>query len=250
MILDTTKPLENLVTNKNISYSAYSDIKIVRKNNYSFSICNDIDIIKMFYHSYYLPMIHDRHEDVLLYTPPFVFFIYLKEMGYKLLLINDKDTSISGVFFHESKKELFIRYAGIKDGDTKLLKKGASAAHYYYSILYAKEKGQSHINVGAARPFFTDGVFQYKRKWGYEVVKADGLLNPEICGMVISPKCSQLKQFLINNPIIGVNKQYEPMSCFFFENKKYITKEKMKKIKEQYKTSGVNIFKFISFDED
>jgi len=50
---------------------------------------------------------------------------------------------------------MFVRYAGRLNGDMSLLKKGVSAAHYYYSSLYAKGKGIEECeSIGAARPFF------------------------------------------------------------------------------------------------
>ncbi len=112
-------------------------------------------------------MVYNRHKEELAYIPPFIFFRYLKESGYKLFLVHDeKGNPVSGVLFLKSGKELFNRYAGIRDGDTSLLKKGITAARHYFSIQYAKEKGVKRFNFGAAEPFFHNGFFKYKKSGG------------------------------------------------------------------------------------
>ncbi|MCX6822099.1 MAG: hypothetical protein NTW30_04965 [Candidatus Aenigmarchaeota archaeon] len=250
MVLETTQPVQFFVQKKYVSHSVYTDIQIIKKFDYSFKISNDIEKIHMFYHSMYLPMIQKRHGDHLLYTPPFVFLKYLKEAGYKLLLIMDNtDAPVSGVYFHETPKEMFIRYAGILNGDMSLMNKGASAAYYYYSILYAEDKGIEKVNVGGVRPFFGDGVFQYKRKWGLKVVKTDGAGYPEICGLYIPPCGSPLEQFLIDNPFIGVDEKNNHVGYFFFIEREQITIEQKKMLHEKYATPGIEKFQFISFDE-
>lgn len=248
MVLDTSVSLKYLVERNHISQSAYSDIRNIKKYHYSFEITTEIEKIKMFYYSMYQPMIYNRHEDSLLYTPPFVFFKYLREIGYKLLLVKDNKFPISGVFFHESADELFVRYAGVYDGRFDLIQKGASAAHYYYSLLYAHQRGIDQLNVGAARPFFDDGVFRYKRKWGMKVIRADGFLNPEICGIFPSKDSQAIKKFLIESPVIGLTNDNEQAGYFFFLKTDEITKRKKEEILEKNKTPGLEDYKFVSVD--
>ena len=127
MVLDTSKSVEFLLDKRYISHSAYTDIKKVKNGNYTFEITNDIEKIRMFYHSMFLPMVYIRHNDTLEYIPPFIFFSYLREVGYKLFLVNDQDGNpVSGVYFLETSKEMFNRYAGILHGDNRLLQYGAT----------------------------------------------------------------------------------------------------------------------------
>lgn len=54
---------------------------------------------------------------------------------------------------------------------------------------------------------FNDGLFQYKRKWGKTVEHSD--LIEEIFGLRLVVERVPLKQFLLDNPFIGMNEKKE-----------------------------------------
>lgn len=56
--------------------------------------------------------------------------------------------------------------SGVRDGDPALLRAGVSAAVYALGFEWARRQGGTRVDVGRTSPFLTDGVQQYKRKWG------------------------------------------------------------------------------------
>ena len=54
--------------------------------------------------------------------------------------------------------------------------------HYIgYIMSYAREQNVHLADFGGVRPFFNDGLFRYKRKWGMTVQRDD--LVPESFGV-------------------------------------------------------------------
>jgi hypothetical protein len=244
MVLDTSKPVECLFDKKHITHSAYTDIKKAKKGNFSFEITNDIEKIQFFYDSMFLPMVYTRHKEELAYVPPFLFFKFLREAGYKLFLVYDeKGNPVSGVLFLETGNELFNRYAGIYQGDEGLLKKGATAARYYFSIRYVKEKGIDRFNFGAAEPFFHNGVFKYKQKWGMNAVQTKRTFFPNVFGIYLYPDCKSLRSFLLENPFIGISERNDLVGYVFVDRALSIGEKK--EVEERFDVSGLQEFRFV-----
>jgi hypothetical protein len=65
---------------------------------------------------------------------------------------------------------LWLPLAGVRDGDRALVRAGVSAATYALAFDWAREQGCTRVDVGRTSPFLTDGIQQYKRKWGLSAV--------------------------------------------------------------------------------
>ncbi len=48
-------------------------------------------------------------------------------------------------------------------------KRGLHSAEYYFALKFALEHGLSRVDLLRSRPFFNDGVYSTKRKWGAAV---------------------------------------------------------------------------------
>jgi hypothetical protein len=59
--------------------------------------------------------------------------------------------------------------------EERYLDEGAVAAMFYYGLHRALEKKARYFDFGLSRPFISDGVCIYKRKWGGRIQR-----NPEI----------------------------------------------------------------------
>lgn len=71
---------------------------------------------------------------------------------------------------------LWLPLCGVRDGDPALRRAGVSMAVYALGFEYARREGCTRVDVGRTSPFLTDGVQQYKRKWGLTAV-ADPLAH-------------------------------------------------------------------------
>jgi hypothetical protein len=65
---------------------------------------------------------------------------------------------------------LWLPLTGVRDGDRALVRAGVSAAAYALAFDWARREGCLRVDVGRTSPFLTDGIQQYKRKWGLSAV--------------------------------------------------------------------------------
>jgi hypothetical protein len=244
MVLDVSDPFD--VFYKGLSNSAKADIKKVEKYKYTFEVFSDINQLRFFYDSMYRPLIETRYADAPVYTPPFTFFKLLHMIGYQLLLVKDeKGDFVSGIYFHVKRNEVFCRYLGVINGELELIRKGAESALYCFLMDYAKDQKVNVLDFGGARPFFNDGLFLYKRKWGMKVVPSDFV--KEIFGLRMVNESEQLKQFLIQNPFIGINEKNELIG-YVFVDKKTFRDAMSAQFEKRFQTPGVNEVRFIKLD--
>ena len=61
---------------------------------------------------------------------------------------------------------LWLPLSAVRDGDPALLRAGVGVAAYALAFEWARQQGCTRVDVGRTSPFLTDGVQQYKRKWG------------------------------------------------------------------------------------
>ena len=199
MKVDISKPINDIY--KSFSKSIKEDIRKVKKNGYCYELSDDLDKLKMFYYKMYLPYTYERYGKLAIINN-FIAIRHLFETGYKLMLIKKNDKYVLGSLFSIKKDTLETRIMGILKGKTNLLKKGLGCAAYYFTLLWAKENGIKKLNYGACRPFLNDGVFQYKKKWGTIIEKADIKFFPKIFAFIICKNSKEIQSFLLNNPFI------------------------------------------------
>lgn len=240
MILDTSKDLKILL--KDLPHSTIEDVKKVEKKGFNFEISSDTKKIEMFYHNMYLPTIKNRYAETDVLTPGLHFFEYLKELGYKLMMISYNGKEVSGVFFCQQKNQLLLKYAGALEGDISLIKKGVFSAFYYFFMIYAKQQNVDIIDFEGVRPFYHDGLFQYKQKWNMKVQPYT--LLKEIFGLYIIKREGPVKQFLYHNPFIGLTENNELIGYVFTEKDKITSNEK-KRYEKTYNTLGIKELQYI-----
>ena len=240
MVLDVSDSFD--VFYKKLPDSAKSDIRKVKKQINTYEVLSDINRLKFFYDKMYLPLYETRFADMPLYKPPFTFFKWLHLIGYRLLLVKDaKGEYVSGSYFRVKGVTVTPRYNGVFDGDVELIRKGAESAIYYFFIFHAQDQNVSKLDFGGARPFFNDGLFFYKRKWGMSV-ESYGPVK-ELFGLRVVRERESLKQFLIHNPFIGLNEKNELIG-FVFIDKNTFTETLGKQLEKRFQTLGVNEFRF------
>jgi hypothetical protein len=145
--------------------SQKNNVKRVLKNGYTYRLSHAEDEFELFYDHMYVPLIQQRHVS---YGS-----VDLKESMRKefhegfLFIIDDADgLPIAAQLTYLYRKTMYSISSGILNGDLELHSKGALGAIYYYSILWCYENGYERFEMGGCRPFESDGLYQYKRRWG------------------------------------------------------------------------------------
>jgi hypothetical protein len=202
MTLDISQPLKNIY--KNFSKSGKEDIRKVKKYGYTYELTRDAEKLKLFYNEMYMPYITQRHEKTAIHTN-FHALRLLFEKNSRLMLIKQKNEYVSGALFSIDKEKATATYLGIKKGKNNLLKKGLTAASYYFLIKWAKKHGVKTIDFGTSKAFINDGLFRYKKKWGTNIAKTNSYFY-SVFPFKVCKNCKAIQSFLINNPFIYLEK--------------------------------------------
>lgn len=178
------------------SKNVKTDIDTIRKNGFSYDVASDEKRFDEFYYNMYVPYIAKVYADRAFVTS----YNDMKKSlsNSELILVKRGDEYISGTMLVREKGRVRGLSLGVKNGDTSLVKAGAIAASYYFSITHLLERGHKKLHFGASRPMLRDGVLQFKKKWGINIVDATDK------GLCIMPRDQSggVKGFLLNNPFI------------------------------------------------
>ena len=241
MVLDVSDSPD--VFFKKSNNSAKADMNKMKKYGYSYEVYSDVDHLRLFYERMYLPLIRTRYGNATVYTPPFLFFRWLLLIRYRLMLVKDKQGDvIAGCFFDVKQGTAFVRYLGVIDGDVGLVRKGAESAIYNFFVVHPEDPGVRVANFGGARPFFHDGLFWYKQKWGMTVEVTD--VTPEVFGIRQMRDSEPLRGFLLNNPFVGINDKNKLVG-FVFVDKESFTDAVGGELERRFQTPGLAGFRFI-----
>jgi hypothetical protein len=83
-----------------------------------------------------------------------------------VLMIAEDGVDVAGALNVVEGDSLLFLSGGVLDGNDDLVKRGVQTALYVEMLKYAKGAGLQRLDLGLSRPFFSDGVFRYKRAWG------------------------------------------------------------------------------------
>ena len=238
--LDLSKPLPEiwkLPKNKSLR----ENLRKVRKHKYSYEVTRDPAKFEYFYHQMYLPYIPKRFGKSTLLSG----FHYMKlifEKG-QLLLVKRGDEYISGNIIGIHNRSAFPAYIGIREGKVEYLKQGALAACYYFTILWAKERGYKWLDFGHCRAFLNDGVFYHKKKWGMEIKRSKRV--GAIFGMKICNLNQGTRNFLAKNPFIFID-QGKIKGLSLIQHNYPLTLEEVRSLFKTYYIPGVDCLVILS----
>jgi len=234
LVLDTSKSLEQL--EKKFSSGARKDVKKIKKYGYTYKLTGKQRDLEFFYNRMFLPYILERHDEET--TNCYLRYIkmILQRNTVKLLLVQDKDTYISGGLIDVKKDKEILPSMGILDANNEYLKKYASSALFYFHILSAKKRGINSINYGDTRTFLNDGNFQFKRKWGMGTILSR--FRYEIIGLKILKNTAAVSTFLENNPFTFMENSKLKVSIYS-NTKQPTTLKEIQHFCRSYYTPGI-----------
>jgi len=138
--------------------------RLIRKNNYRCVRTNDPEIAKDFYKSFYVPFIMSRHAEET-HLQSRVSIEYLGLVG-QILQVEDDDGVVAAGVYYTVNDTLHLLVTGMPEKYLENPPVAAMQALYYFSLEFAQEKGLKAVNLMGTRAFPTNGLLQFKRKWG------------------------------------------------------------------------------------
>ena len=185
---------------KKMDRSLRRTINRIEERSFSYEITQDKNKIDFFYYQLYLPHVSGKYGK----SARIVSLEECRRLSKKggLFLLKTEKKYVSGLIFSISNNELNLAISGVNDED---LKDKAYYALRYFFIKWAMLHGYKRIDSGMSNPFFTDGTFMYKKKWGMQMEPIQG----RSAGIFAVRFCSfsdGAKSFLLNNPFVFLEK--------------------------------------------
>jgi hypothetical protein len=183
------------------STSVKRDVRHVRSSRFAYRTTQDPHSIERFYSDMYLPYIQQTHCGGAV-VATLDEFRREADKGAELLLVEQDGKSVAGVLLGlDDPARMEALELGVLGADRSLVKAGALAAIYYFSLLFAANGGYRRLFLGGARPFLNDGPLQYKKKWG---LRLTGRLHtmPDVWIFRPYPASAAVQSYLHNNPFV------------------------------------------------
>jgi hypothetical protein len=202
MRINIDRPVSD-ITKRSVSH--FPDVlKRIRKYNLSYEILNDEESFNSFNQRYYLPYIAKRHGDEAILND--LEKIWKSSPSPLLMAIKEEGITVAGALIQKKGNSLYGLHLGMLDGDEKYLRHGVVGAIYYYALLEGHRLGCRHLYVGTSRPFFADGLTNYKMGLGAEFVLEKDTMK-ECIWLGVNHNSATTKEFMHSNPFIYLNKE-------------------------------------------
>lgn len=231
------------------SDSLLTDLRRIKRNKLSFEVTHDLNQFHNFYYKMHLPYIKEAFGNkAVILGYEFMKSEFGKHGLYNdLLLVKKQQEYVAGMLMGYSKKGVYLHPLGVKDGNFDYVKEGAIGALFYFPLIYSKEKGYKKVNFGLTRAFLKDGVFQFKKKRGMQVI---GTSNK---GFALKPLSlsTAVKGFLVNNPFLYMD-ETGFKGAVFIDNHQSLSEEDVGRIYKDYYLPGMSklfIYRFGKVDD-
>ena len=182
-----------------------SDVRKIQENGLSCDTTCDPIELELFYWDLYVPYARRGYGDKAIYMDYEQMWSGLKNPV--LLRIKKDGQTVAGMVILQPENAVPHWWLlGIRNGDRNLVKQGVLAALYLFGIRYLEERGYARALLGGVRPFLTDGVLQYKRKWGARLIAGDDG-DPHWFLVAITQPTRAVREFLKACPLIGEDEE-------------------------------------------
>lgn len=241
--MDISKPAEEIL--EIWKKRERENVRKVRKHHYVYEAVCDHEKLHFFYHRMFLPYIISRFGKSAL-----VSFGYMENLMQRgvLLLIKRETEYVSGILISTATSIPMVAFLGVKDGRKDYVEKGAISALYYYTIIWAKERGYTKLDFGHCRPILNDGLFLYKKRLGMRIHRSPRKHRAlYISTDRLKPYHPYLEQFFINNPLVYEDKGQLKGLLFVLGNDQSIRQE-VENLKRKYSIPGLKGFTVVPLD--
>lgn len=198
--LDLTPSLEDILGK--CSKRRRRDIKKTKNSGFSYTISIDSESdFDFFYWKMYVPYVLNRFGKAGAIRAYSTAKLQHDSEG-GIIFVKMENAPVAGILFRMRGETIYALLSGTWEGDYSFVKKLAGQAALFFLVEWAKSQGIKKLDYGAAMPFFSDGVFSYKKEWGMFVEKTPDAI---FCALKIEPRMEAFS-FLQQNPFIFVDK--------------------------------------------
>lgn len=151
------------------SKSLLANLTKIRNHRFSLIQSTTPEDWNDFYTTMVQPQARARHGDsAWIASGPFL--QRLADKG-TLHLVVENGIRVAGACTIAHGDTLWFPLLGVRQGDPQLLQRGASVAALALPVEWARANGFRRLDLGRTGPFVTDGLQDYKRRWGFVPVR-------------------------------------------------------------------------------
>ena len=180
------------------SESLEADLRKIARYGYEREVTPAAACWEEFEHRMVRPYAHTRFAgDVWLPTPSYMRFLARSTV----IFVRREGQRVAGASIMVRNGEGWLPLLGVRDGDQQLMREGALAAAYAFSLEWARESGARTLDIGRTSSFRRDGLGRYKAKWGFRPALEP--LSP-LVAVRIAPDCEPLRLAFEREPVLAL----------------------------------------------
>lgn len=165
LVVDLPNTLEEYRVN--LSRSAKSDIRRIRKYGLTMKVSRDPGRLEKFYRNFYRPSALARYgNDAYIYDLRKVLQILEDSATSELIEVWCAGEWIAGCLCEQDHEGYHMRRLGWLNGNEEHYAKGALGALYWFAADRAFASGCRRLLYGEVDPYLEHGLFYFKTKWG------------------------------------------------------------------------------------
>ncbi|GHH06023.1 hypothetical protein Srubr_05970 [Streptomyces rubradiris] len=115
------------------------------------------------------------------------------------------DERIAGVLCRLEGDVLVIRLAGVLEGDPGHYRDGAQLVLYHLVMRWATEEGIAHAELSGSRPFISEGLYAFKRKFRPRIVVPRTHFARKHPVLIPRQDTLEVRNFLYDHPAITID---------------------------------------------
>jgi hypothetical protein len=195
--LNLRKSIDQII--KRSKKSRRQNIKKFRNSNYSYTIKRNSDqYFDYFYWKMYLPFTKNRFGKAgIIFSYSKLKALYKRNGG--IVFVKNDEHHMIGLLFYIKGKTLYMKNYGVLETNQRFEMGLAGQAALFFLIKWAKDKGVTSLNCGKTMPFFKDGVFNYKKRWGMHIERN---MNQPCYAIKFNHTNKGIRDLLRQNPFI------------------------------------------------
>lgn len=186
-------------------------LRRIRNQGYDWAVSRDLQMFSQFYHDFYLPSLYNRFGEEGVVDS----FEQLKKWlddGGELLIVRQNQEWVAASLNWSDECCYLMKKVAVRNGHFKLVKEGAQAATYYFSMLRACHCGFRRFSFGLSLPLLKDGILQFKAKWGSQLEIDHHSLGSTY--FLLDPRHFAVQRFLAQDSLIFLDGEgLSALSC-------------------------------------
>jgi hypothetical protein len=186
--------------------SRQSDLRRIRRAGLRPAIERGAAAVRGFLRDWYEPYVHARWGETCVDLADDD-RRHAERDGEILWVMHDRDCA-AGVLLEEQGDALRMVVIGMVDAAWR--REGALAAAYYFAIEEAVRRGRRWLRTGGTRPTLSDGVLEFKRKWGAHVRRVH---QSNYLALGCPAWTPTLRASFARHPLVAEAKEGEFLAC-------------------------------------